>query len=177
MHKVQHMTGRKTGCNRSRPVFFWFFDFSTNVATGNRKNSEFVQPQPVVQSFSVGFSPISVFFPVQQTVNTNHDPLQSESQTQPLSFDTDIFWTYFLALLTLPIIDALPSEFGLLFNDEFDERVARFAAESGGVVYIVKVKDEVEGLSFYLYLHIGAHWETTQMTEEHWHTRTTSPHI
>ena len=63
---------------------------------------------------------------------------------------------YLLALLT-PIIDALPSELGSLFDDEFDERVARFAAESGGVVYIVKVKGEVEGLSFYLYLHIGAH--------------------
>ena len=45
--------------------FFKFFDFLTNVATGNRKNSEFVQPQPVVQSFAVGFSSISVFFPVQ----------------------------------------------------------------------------------------------------------------
>ena len=71
--KVQHMTGRKIGFNRSRPVFFRFFDFSTNIATGNRKNSEFVQPQPVVRSFAVGFSPISVFFPVQRTgpVNTN----------------------------------------------------------------------------------------------------------
>jgi hypothetical protein len=44
-----------------------------------------------------------------------------------------------------------------LFDDEFDERVARFAAESGGVVYIVKVKDEVEGLSFYSHLHIDVH--------------------
>ena len=54
-----------------RPVFFRFFDFSTNVATGNRKNSEFVQPQPVVRSFAVGFSPISVFFPVQWTGPAN----------------------------------------------------------------------------------------------------------
>ena len=56
-----------TGLDR----FFWFFDFSTNVATGNWKNSEFVQPQPVVQSFAVGFSPISVFFPVQWTGPAN----------------------------------------------------------------------------------------------------------
>ena len=46
----------------------------TNIATGNRKNSEFVQLQPVVRSFAVGFSPISVFFPVQRTgpANTNY---------------------------------------------------------------------------------------------------------
>ena len=70
-NKVQHMMGQKTGCNRSRPVSFQFFDFLTNVATGNRKNSEFVQPQPVVRSFAVGFSPISVFFPVQRTRPAN----------------------------------------------------------------------------------------------------------
>ena len=65
--KAQHVTGRKTG-------FFRFFNFSTNITTGNRKNSEFVQPQPVVWSFAVGFSPISVFFPVQRTgpANTIH---------------------------------------------------------------------------------------------------------
>ena len=35
-----------------------------------------MQPQPVVRSFAVGFSPISVFFPVQQTgpANTNEEP-------------------------------------------------------------------------------------------------------
>ena len=47
-----------TGLDR----FFRFFDFSTNLTTGNRKISEFVQLQPVVQSFAVGFSSISVFF-------------------------------------------------------------------------------------------------------------------
>ena len=90
----------------------------------------------------------------------HHDPPQSESQAQPLSFDTDIFRTYLLALLP-PVIGALPSELDSLFDDEFDDRVARFAAESGGVVYIVKVKDEVEGLSFYSYLHIDVHGEMT----------------
>ena len=55
------MTGWKTGCNWSRPVFFQFFNFLTNLATGNRKNSEFVQLQLVVRSFAVGFSSILVF--------------------------------------------------------------------------------------------------------------------
>ena len=73
--KVQHMTGRKTGCKRSGAVFFGFFDFLTNLATGNRKISEFVQLQLVVQSFAVGFSSISVFFAVQSTgpVNTSEE--------------------------------------------------------------------------------------------------------
>ena len=71
MSNVQHMTGRKTSCNWSRLVFFWFFDFSTNLATGNWKISEFAQLRPVVQSFAVGFSSISVFFPVQQTGPAN----------------------------------------------------------------------------------------------------------
>ena len=56
-----------TGLDR----FFQFFDFSTNITTGNQKISEFVQPQPVVWSFSVGFSSISVFFPVQRTGPAN----------------------------------------------------------------------------------------------------------
>ena len=60
----------------SRPVstsLDWFFlVFSTNIATGNQKISEFVQLQPVVWSFAVGFSLVSVFFSVQRTgpVNT-----------------------------------------------------------------------------------------------------------
>ena len=60
--------GRKTG-------FFWSFNFLTNVATGNWKISEFVQLQPVVWSFAVGFSSILVFFSVQQTgpANTSLD--------------------------------------------------------------------------------------------------------
>ena len=30
-------------------------------------------------------------------------------------------------------------------DDEFDERVTRFAGENGGVMYVVKKKEEVEG--------------------------------
>ena len=60
-----------------RPVFFRFFDFSTNILTGNWKISEFVQRQPVVWSFAVGFSSISVFFPAQQTGPANTTCLNS----------------------------------------------------------------------------------------------------
>ena len=106
----------------------------------------------------------------------HHAPPQSESQTQPLSFNTDIFRTYLLTLLP-PVIGTLPYKLDLLFDDGFDEHVARFATESGGVVYIVKVKDKVEGLSSYSYLHMDVHGETMQMTEKHPHTLTTSPYI
>ena len=89
--KVQHMTGQKTG-------FFWFFNFLTNVATGNWKNSEFVQPQPVVRSFAVGFSSISVFFPVQWTgpVNTTAEAGFQEwlGQTHPSCLCVDQAKTY-----------------------------------------------------------------------------------
>ena len=54
---VRSNTEWKTG-------FFQFFNFSTNLATGNWKFSEFVQLQPEVWSFAVGFSLISVFFSV-----------------------------------------------------------------------------------------------------------------
>ena len=45
-----------------RPVFFRFFHFLTNLTTGDQKFSEFVQLQPVVWSFAVGFSSVLVFF-------------------------------------------------------------------------------------------------------------------
>ena len=61
VNKVQHVRGQKTGGNWSRLVFL-SFDFLTNLATGNQKISEFVQLQPVVWSFAVGFSLILVIF-------------------------------------------------------------------------------------------------------------------
>jgi hypothetical protein len=36
-----------------------------------------------------------------------------------------------------------------LFDEEFDARVARFTSDSGGVIYVVKVKEESEGMSLY----------------------------
>ncbi|KAH9927411.1 dynein heavy chain [Epithele typhae] len=37
-----------------------------------------------------------------------------------------------------------PKEIESIFDDDFDERVSRFASEGGGVVYVVKKKDEQE---------------------------------
>ena len=48
----------------------------------------------------------------------------------------------------------LPAIFGVskeeledqIVDSEFEERVTRFAGEGGGPLYVVKVKDEVEGV-------------------------------
>lgn len=73
----------------------------------------------------------------------NHDTPAEPSATAS-TFDASVFRSYLLALLP-PVIGALPSDLESLFDDEFDERVARFAADNGAVVYVVKVKDESDG--------------------------------
>jgi hypothetical protein len=86
------------------------------------------------------------------TTNGNGDV---PTDTAPaVTFDADIFRSYLLALLP-PVIGALPEELNSLFDDEFDERVARFAADSGGPLYVVKTKEEssAEGMFLDLILH------------------------
>lgn len=65
------------------------------------------------------------------------------------SFDPTIFRTYLLSLLP-PVLGASPEEIESIFDSEFDERVARFASEGTGVIYIVKRRDEVEGTLFFI---------------------------
>jgi dynein heavy chain 1 len=73
------------------------------------------------------------------SINTTNGPID-----QP-PFDSSVFRSYLHALLP-PVLGAAPSELESIFDDdEFDERVSRFAAEGGGVIYVVKVRDEVEG--------------------------------
>ena len=59
LSKVQHITGRKTGCNRSRPVFFGFSIFQQTLQLATEKIQNLCNRN---RSFAVGFSPISVFF-------------------------------------------------------------------------------------------------------------------
>lgn len=80
---------------------------------------------------------------------TNGNGIHNDSTPPPNEptvafFDPEIFRSYLLALLP-PVIGALPSDLEDLFDHEFDERVTRFAGEGGGVLYVVKSKDEVEG--------------------------------
>jgi len=60
------------------------------------------------------------------------------------SFDPLVFRKYLLSLLP-PVIGADPADLDTLFVDEFDERVGRFATEAGGVIYVVKIKNEADG--------------------------------
>lgn len=62
------------------------------------------------------------------------------------SFDTSHFRSYLMSLLP-PVLGALPEELVTLFDEEFDECVTRFAAEGGGVIYVVKTKVEADGES------------------------------
>ncbi|KAI6146694.1 dynein heavy chain, N-terminal region 1-domain-containing protein [Pisolithus tinctorius] len=61
--------------------------------------------------------------------------------TPPPTFDVSIFKSYLLSLLP-PVLGASAEELFSLFDDEFEERVSRFAAEGGGVIYVVKVKED-----------------------------------
>ncbi|KIL61809.1 hypothetical protein M378DRAFT_82045 [Amanita muscaria Koide BX008] len=58
-------------------------------------------------------------------------------------FDSELVRAYLLVLLP-PVIGANTVDLESLFDSEFDEKVSRFASESGGVVYVVKVKEESE---------------------------------
>lgn len=79
-------------------------------------------------------------------------PHDSPVDTPP-SYDTSLFRSYLMSLLP-PVLGALPEEFVSLFDEEFDERVTRFAAEGGGVIYVVKTKDEAEGEILHQYLRL-----------------------
>ena len=59
-------------------------------------------------------------------------------------YDSELFRSYLLNLLP-PVIGANPLDLESLFDGEFEEKVSRFASEAGGVVYVVKVKEESEG--------------------------------
>ncbi|KAG9047039.1 hypothetical protein FS837_003176 [Tulasnella sp. UAMH 9824] len=76
----------------------------------------------------------------------------------PTAFDPELFKSYLLALLP-PVIGSTPEELEELFLDEeFEDRVSRFAAEGGSVLYVQKVKEEAEdeGPPIYAY-HLTSH--------------------
>ncbi|KAF4584562.1 hypothetical protein EYR38_001791 [Pleurotus pulmonarius] len=80
--------------------------------------------------------------PITTTNGTNHDQ-HAEPATTTTTFDPTIFRDYLTALLP-PVIGASLHELHSLFDDEFDERVVKFAAEGAEAIYIVKVRDESE---------------------------------
>ncbi len=93
-------------------------------------------------------SPLAVTNGVGRTngaVNGNGD-LHDAISEPAISFDPAVFRSYLLSLLP-PIFGASPEELESIFDEDFPARVARFAGEGGGVVYVVKKKDEQESQS------------------------------
>ena len=66
------------------------------------------------------------------------------STTPTIPFDPSVLRSYLLALLP-PLLDAAPDELETIFDERFDDLVARFAGENGGVVYVVKRREDVQG--------------------------------
>jgi hypothetical protein len=74
--------------------------------------------------------------------SSSHDALTPEVTTSvSTAFDPEVFRSYLLALLP-PVIGANPVDLESLFDDEFNARVVRFASEIGGVIYVIKVKED-----------------------------------
>ena len=74
-----------------------------------------------------------------------HDDVTPTGVASP--FDSSIFRSYLLALLP-PVLGASPEELDAIFDEEFEDRVARFATEGGAALYVVKRRDDVEGALF-----------------------------
>lgn len=69
----------------------------------------------------------------------------ASSGASATSFEPALFRNYLLSLLP-PIVGASQDELlATLFDDDFDEKVTKFAGEAGGVIYVLKIRDEGEG--------------------------------
>ncbi|KAG8913305.1 hypothetical protein FRC00_002656 [Tulasnella sp. 408] len=91
-------------------------------------------------------------------VNGSANGTNGTTTAAPTAFDPELFKSYLLALLP-PVIGSTPEELEELFLDEeFEDRVSRFAAEGGSVLYVQKVKEEAEdeGPPIYAY-HLTSH--------------------
>ena len=78
------------------------------------------------------------------TSSTSNGVPPHDSPVDAPPFDVSLFRSYLLSLLP-PVLGAFPEELVSLFDDEFGEKVSRFAADGGGVIYVVKAKEETEG--------------------------------
>lgn len=87
-------------------------------------------------------------------LTNGHDNSEPSIQTQPdqpPQFDPEILKAYLQALLP-PVIGTSHSDLVSLFEqDDFADKVTQFATESGGVIYVVKAKDDVEEESVQTY--------------------------
>ncbi|KAF8588444.1 dynein heavy chain protein 2 [Ramaria rubella] len=78
------------------------------------------------------------------TNGVHSDTAPPPAAAPSVPYDPSLFRSYLLSLLP-PVIGASPEELEeTLFDNEFEERVSKFSGEGGNVIYVVKVKDEVE---------------------------------
>ena len=125
-----------------------------------RSNSTRSSIKSVSEIFSRDMDPPSSLPPTNGSLN--------HQEPEPTSaFDPEIFRSYLLSLLP-PVIGAYPSDLGSMFDEEFDARVARFASDTGGVIYVVKVKEESEGilspyLTYPINLKFSARWHSSHI--------------
>lgn len=62
------------------------------------------------------------------------------------SVDSDVFRSYLLALLP-PVLGASVEDIeGTLFDEEFDEKVLRYASDGNSVIYVAKTRIDSEGV-------------------------------
>ena len=71
-------------------------------------------------------------------------PTPNPAAAPPPPFDADALRAYLSVLLPV-LLGTPPTDIEPIFDEDFAERAARFAAEGGGPLYVVKVKDDVEG--------------------------------
>jgi len=83
-------------------------------------------------------------YPHSLTPEPNGTPTPTPSTST--AFDPELFRSYLLSLLP-PVIGATREELeDTLFDPDFDEKVTRFSADGGGVIYVQKVKADAEGM-------------------------------
>ncbi|KAI0665821.1 dynein heavy chain [Trametes maxima] len=75
--------------------------------------------------------------------NVNGDVHDTPVTEPAIQLDPEVFRSYLLSLLP-SIVGASPEELEPIFDEDFHERVSRFAGEGGGVIYVVKQKDDHE---------------------------------
>lgn len=80
----------------------------------------------------------------QHGINGVEPSTSSPAQQPAIPFDTSVFKSYLEALLP-PVLGASSIELqdGIFSDPEFDERVTKFAAENGGPIYVVKIKENL----------------------------------
>ncbi|TBU30761.1 dynein heavy chain [Dichomitus squalens] len=78
------------------------------------------------------------------TLNGNGNGDLHDGISEPaIAFDPSVFRSYLLSLLP-PLLAASPEELESIFDEDFHDRVSRFAGEGSGVIYVVKKKEEHE---------------------------------